>query len=79
MPSPTLHLEKKRYEFEYAQNGITFSVKYDEFATGKFCMLEVDAPSDEERSSFSSGDFPSTLAEVTGDMKYYGYRVAEII
>lgn len=74
-----LHLEKKRYEFEYTQNGIPFSVKYDDFAEGDFCLLEVDASSDEARSSFSPDGFPGKLVEVTGDMKYYGYRIAEII
>jgi hypothetical protein len=37
--SSILHLEKKRYEFEYEQNGTPFSVKYDEFADGKLNML----------------------------------------
>jgi hypothetical protein len=76
--SSVLHLEKKRYEFIYTQNNIPFSVKYDEFAESDLCMLEVDASSEEERNSFSPGDFPSKLTEVTGDMQYYGYRVAHI-
>ncbi len=70
-----LHLEKKRYEFEYSQNGTSFYVKYDEFANGKLNMLEVDASSEDERDSFSPDDFPARLEEVTGDMQYYGYRV----
>lgn len=74
-----LHLEKKRYEFEYDQNGISFSVKYDEFADGRLCMLEVDALSEEQRSSFDPEGFPAELKEVTGDIRYYGYRVAEVI
>jgi hypothetical protein len=41
--SSVLHLEKKRYEFDYKQNNTRFSVKYDEFADGKLNMLEVDA------------------------------------
>lgn len=77
--SSVQHLEKKRYEFEYEQNGILFSVKYDEFADGKLNMLEVDAPSEEQRDSFNPADFPAKLEEVTGDMRYYGYRVAEVI
>jgi hypothetical protein len=77
--SSALHLEKKRYEFEYAQNGTRFSVKYDEFADGKLNMLEVDASSEKQRESFSPTDFPAELEEVTGDMRYYGYRVAEVI
>ncbi len=77
--SSVLHLEKKRYEFEYTQNNIPFSVKYDEFADGKLCMLEVDASSEEERNSFNPSDFPGELTEVTGDIKYYGYRVATLL
>jgi hypothetical protein len=48
--SSVLHLEKKRYEFEYEQNGIRFSIKYDEFADSKLNMLEVDASSKEQRA-----------------------------
>ncbi|MDN5274451.1 MAG: hypothetical protein JWP06_352 [Candidatus Saccharibacteria bacterium] len=77
--SSVLHLEKKRYEFTYAQGSVVFSVKYDEFTDGELCMLEVDASSEEERRSFSPGEFPSKLVEVTGDTQYYGYRIAEII
>lgn len=77
--SSILHLEKKRYEFEYEQNGTPLSVKYDEFADGKLNMLEVDASSEDERDSFSPDDFPAELEEVTGNMRYYGYRVAEIV
>lgn len=74
--SSVLHLEKKRYEFTYNQNSTPFSVKYDVFAEGELRMLEVDAPSETERDSFNPTDFPTKLAEVTGDMQYYGYRVA---
>lgn len=77
--SSVQHLEKKRYEFEYEQNGVPFSVKYDEFADGKLNMLEVDAPSEEQRESFDLEEFPAELREVTGDIQYYGYRVAEVI
>lgn len=77
--SSILHLEKKRHEFEYQQNGIPFSVKYDEFADGKLSILEVDAPSEEQRESFNPEEFPTALEEVTGDIRYYGYRVAEVI
>jgi len=42
-------------------------------------MLEVDASDERERNSFSPDDFPADLEEVTGDIRYYGYRVAEII
>lgn len=77
--SSVLHLEKKRYEFPYTQNNISFSTKYDEFAGGKLCMLEVDAANEEDRNAFSPSDFPTELTEVTGDMQYYGYRVATLL
>lgn len=79
LSSSTLHLEKKRHEFEYTQNNISFSIKFDEFAGGGLYILEVDAPSEEERNAFSPIDFPTKLTEVTGDIRYYGYRVADII
>jgi len=74
-----LHLEKKRYEFAYVQNDISFSVKYDEFTDGDLRILEVDASSEAERNSFNPNDFPSGLTEVTGDIHYYGYRVARTL
>ena len=77
--SSILRLEKKRYEFTYTQNDISFSVKYDEFAGDKLRILEVDASSEEERNSFNPHDFPVHLTEVTGDMRYYGYRVASVV
>ncbi len=73
-----LHLEKTRHEFTYTQNDIPFSVKYDEFTNSELRVLEVDASNEEERESFSPDDFPIKLAEVTGDMQYYGYRVANV-
>lgn len=77
--SSILHLEKKRYEFEYIQNRISFSVKYDEFANSKLCIVEVDAPTEEERNAFNPNDFPSALSEVTGEVDYYGYKVANMV
>jgi hypothetical protein len=77
--SRVLHLEKTRYEFTYVQNDIPFSVKYDEFPNSELCVLEVDASSEDERESFSPEDFPVQLGEVTGDMRYYGYRVATVV
>jgi hypothetical protein len=79
LSSSILHLEKKRHEFDYTQNTISFSIKFDEFAKGKLYILEVDAPSEEERNAFNPIDFPARLTEVTGDIRYYGYRVADII
>lgn len=79
LASSVLHLEKKRYEFEYSQNNIPFSIKYDEFADGRLNMLEIDAPGEEQRNSFKPDHFPVSLDEVTGDIRYYGYRVVEIV
>lgn len=79
LSSSVLHLEKKRHEFEYIQNNISFSIKFDQFSEGRLYILEVDAPSEEERSHFDPSAFPAKLAEVTGDIRYYGYRVADII
>jgi hypothetical protein len=78
LESSVLHLEKKRHEFTYAQNGVSFSMKYDEFADSELRILEVDAASDEMRDSFIPEDFPAELIEVTGDTQYYGYRVADV-
>lgn len=77
--SSILHLEKKRYEFTHTQNSIPFSIKYDEFAGDKLCILEVDASSEEARNSFNPNDFAGELTEVTDDIRYYGYRVASMI
>lgn len=69
------HLEKRRHEFTYLQNGTAFSLKYDEFPQNGFYMLEVEEASDSEGLSFDSATFPATLTEVSGDMRYYGYRI----
>lgn len=77
--STILHLQKRRYELKTAQNNISFSLKYDEFENGKLCMLEVDAANEDERNLFNPGEFPASLSEVTGDIRYYGYRVADML
>lgn len=74
-----LHLEKKRYEFEHTQNGTVFSMKYDEFTGSNLRILEVDADDEATRNAFDPQNFPSSLHEVTGDVKYYGYRVATVL
>jgi len=38
--SSVLHLEKKRYEFEYEQNDTPFSVKYDELPMADLTCLK---------------------------------------
>lgn len=73
------HLEKKRYEFAYTQDGAEFGMKYDVFAGGGLHMLEVGASSDEERASFAPEHFPAAMREVTGNLDYYGYRVCEVL
>jgi hypothetical protein len=72
-----LCVQKKRFEFNYTQAGINFLMKYDKFSESDLHVLEVDAHDDEERSMFDPGAFQDNLVEVTGDLRYYGYRVAE--
>lgn len=74
----TVHLEKKRHEFNFIQDNVSFAVKYDEFE-GELRMLEVDASNEVERNNFKLENFPYKLTEVTGDLRYYGYRVSEMI
>lgn len=73
------HLEKMRYELAYTQNDKTFDVKYDEFTESNLRIVEVDASDDDSRESFVPGEFISGLREVTGDVQFYGYRVASIV
>lgn len=70
---------KKRYELEYPQDDITFDLKYDEFADSSLRIIEVDADNDKERNVFMPEVFPTELNEVTGDTRYYGYRVAYLV
>ena len=77
--SSILQVEKMRYEFNYSQDGTEYEMKYDEFANSELRILEVDASSEQSRDSFNPASFPAELQEVTGDIRYYGYRVAEII
>jgi hypothetical protein len=79
LASSKVRVEKQRYEFTFSQGDISFTLKYDEFAGGKLTMLEVDSASSGDRTAFKAADFPYKLSEVTGDQKYYGYRVANVI
>jgi hypothetical protein len=79
LSSSILRVEKRRHEFEYIQNDIAFSVNFDEFTAGGLNVVEIDASNDEEKNIFDPSDFPAKLAEVTGDMNYYGYRIAHIL
>lgn len=77
LASSKLRVEKMRQEFNYEQNGVYFSLKYDNFDEDKPKVLEVDAPTDQERDLFDPKAFPVELTEVTGDISYYGYRITE--
>ncbi len=74
-----LHVEKRRYEFKHTQAGTEFDIKYDVFTDSSLRVLEVDALSDVERESFVPSVMLNGLREVTGDLQYYGYRVADIV
>lgn len=71
-------VEKMRHEFDYTQNGTSFTVNYDEFAGGKLLMIDVDAETEEEKDSFNPGDFPAKLVEVSDEPQYSGHRIIEI-
>lgn len=82
--SSVLHVEKVRYEFSYPQDDVAedegrFIVKYDAFVNSTLRILEVDAESDEKRMLFDKDVFPYSLTEVTGEMEYYGYRIAGVL
>jgi hypothetical protein len=77
LKSSVVRVEKTKHEFKYEQEGITFTLKYDVFSDGRK-MLEVDAPSEKDRNKFKPEAFPYKITEVTGNMDYYGYRVAKL-
>lgn len=79
LTATSVHLEKKRYEFSYTQAGVVFKCNYDEFADSHLRILEVDAPDERTRQSFDPSQFPATLKEVTGDIRYYGYRIIQLL
>ena len=70
---------KIRAEFSYQQQKIEFKVKYDEFADSELRILEVDAADEATRQLFDPALFPTTLEEVTGDTRYYGHRVTDMV
>ncbi len=73
------HVEKTRHELNFIQGDTQFELKYDEFKDSNLRILEVDADTDDERAAFSREDFPGELIEVTGDIRYYGYRVGDVL
>ena len=76
LKSSILRVEKKRSEFMYEQNGVIFSAKFDDFGNENSAVLEIDAATDDERMLFDPSKFPFSVTEVTGDLSYYGYRIA---
>jgi hypothetical protein len=79
LQSSILHVKKMRHEFNYEQDGVSFSLKYDEFTDNDLRVLEVDGSSEEARNSFDAASFPCKLVEVTGSIDYYGYRIASFL
>lgn len=75
----TRHVEKMRYEFKYIQHSTEFDIKYDEFTDSILRVLEVDTSSNADRELFTVDEQFNGAREVTGDLQYYGYRVAEIV
>lgn len=72
-------VEKIRHELKFTQDGVHFELKYDEFKDSDLRILEVDAKTDEERAAFNHDEFPGEILEVTGDVRYYGYRVRDVL
>lgn len=75
----TVNIKKKRYEFKYKQGGTEFDMKYDDFVDSQLQLLEVDAKTEEERNKFNISEFPYKITEVSGDNRYTGYRVKEVL
>ncbi len=71
-----LHISKRRYEFKVTQNEIVYAIRYDEFQNSELRVLEVDTSKDFDRTKFDPALFPAELTEVTGNLEFYGYRVA---
>lgn len=79
LKSSRTHVEKKRFEINFTQDGQSFLLKYDEIKNSQLCLLEVDAPTAEVRASFDPKKFPYLLSEVTGNSQYYASRITEVI
>ena len=77
--SSILRLKKKRHEFNYTQKGIVYDVKLDEFDNSPMSILEVDSGDEDDRLDFDPTTFPGELNEVTGNINYYGYRIASTV
>lgn len=72
-------VEKMRHEFDYLQDNTKFSMKYDEYVDSKLRILEVDAQDEYLRELFEPDEFSYELTNVTGQIEYYGYRVAQLV
>jgi hypothetical protein len=70
---------KKRTDFIYQQNGTQFVMTYDEFTGSALRILEVDAENPTLRQKFKTALLPAELKSVTGDLRYYGYRVTDML
>mgnify|MGYP003582211270 CR=1 FL=1 len=73
------HVEKVRHELSYVQDNVSFELKYDVFENSELRVLEVDADTDDDRAAFNPDDFSGELSEVTGDLRYYGYRIGDVL
>ncbi len=79
LPGSVRRLVKVRHEFTHIQGDIRFEMKYDIFEGSKLQILEVDAKTDAERNGFNNNTFPGKIVEVTGDLRYYGYRIFDML
>jgi len=80
---PVKHLEKRRYEFELEQNGIRFSLKYDNIEHDILFLLEVDAATPDLRARFDADAFAATygygITEVSGKSEYEGHAIVDFL
>ena len=76
---PQVHVEKRRHEFTTMQNDIKFAIKYDEFVDSALRVIEVEGATNDEQALFNPTEFPGQPIEVTGDSRYYGYRVTDML
>lgn len=81
--SPVKHLEKRRYEFKYAQGDIEYALKYDNVEHDALYLLEVDAETPTLRAQFDADEFASkhgcNATEVSGQQEYEGHFIVDFI
>lgn len=62
------------------ENLFEYELKFDVFANSEVRILEVGASSAEARDAFCAADFTAAkLTEVTGDLRYYGFRMTDML